>query len=82
MRRSALQSRLTRLETRRGVNVPLLPNLFLHFTDGKSEPVRAEYEGREWHRGPNEAKDDFEHRIVADLEMENRRTPCLIFLFS
>jgi hypothetical protein len=82
MRNGTVRRRLARLEARVGINVPLPPNLFLFFTDGRSEPVRAKYEGHEWHRGSNEPKEDFEHRIVADLEAKHYRKPYLIFLFS
>jgi len=43
--------------------------------------VRAECDGRAWHRAPDETSEDFERRVERILEAERKGQSRLVFFF-
>jgi hypothetical protein len=86
MIRKTFGRRLARLERAARIDLPPPPNLFFHFVSRKPTtmtiPGRAQCEGREWARRDNETEQDFQDRVVSDLESAGHQPPHLIFLFG
>jgi hypothetical protein len=87
--RNTLERRLARLEARAGINTGL-PRLIVISVvrpngkfGGDSEPVRAQADGRVWHREAGETRKHFESRVEAEVLNLNhdRRLPTQIIFY-
>jgi hypothetical protein len=78
MRNGLLQRRLAALEEKAGINEAPPPNLILNF--GRPSD-RAEALGQKlvWNRMPDEAPEDFEQRVTADMRERGGRPWLLTF---
>jgi hypothetical protein len=86
--RNTLQRRLAQLERRAGITGPPQITLIVHRIvkpngqfGGDDEPVRAEANGRVWHREASETRKHFERRVEAEVLKQNHDQfiPTLIY---
>lgn len=86
--RNTLQRRLAQLERRAGITGPPQITLIVHRIvkpngqfGGDDEPVRAEADGRVWHREAGETREHFESRVEAEVlnHSHDHRVPQIIF---